>query len=199
MTDRICEQMEDLLVDYADNDLPADRRGQVEAHLASCPRCRTLLQALRQSAVLTRTIWEEAYGDVADLQPRDVVSQRQPRRFIGFTGAVAAAIVLAMVGSLTWRVLVVPARQSAPAPNVRQGPLIVAGPQLTPEQVRRSVDATGASTALLASVDWLAEQPANREIARQQYEFILHTYAGTEAAAQAKSRLSALEQRRLLA
>jgi hypothetical protein len=35
----------------------------------------------------------------------------------------------------------------------------------------------------------------NREIARQQYEFITHMYAGTEIAAQAGSRLAALEQR----
>jgi len=64
-----------------------------------------------------------------------------------------------------------------------------------PEQVRRSVEQAGATTALLASVDWLAEQPANRDVARQQYEFITYMYAGTEIAAQARSRLATLEQR----
>lgn len=196
MSDRVCEQMEDLLVDYADDNLPADERRRVETHLASCPHCRTLLQALERSATLVGTVWDEMYDGVADLRPTDVVPQ-QRRRWIAFGGAaVAAAVALALLAVLTGRMLVVPARQIAPGPAVHQGPLIAAGPQLTPEQVRREVDAAGASTALLASVDWLAEQPGNRDVARQEYEFIRHMYAGSEVAKRAQSRLAVLEQRR---
>jgi hypothetical protein len=195
MSDRDCEQIEGLLVDYADDELPADDRRQVEAHLASCPHCLTLLQALQRSGALVGAVWDETYDGVADLRPMDVVPQRQ-RRWIAYGGAaVAAAVALALLAVLTGRVLVVPTRQSAPAPGVRQEPLIAAGPQLTPERIRRSVDAAGVSVALLATVDWLAEQPANREIAREQYEFIAHMYAGSEVAAKARSRLAAIQQR----
>lgn len=194
MTDSTCKQLEDLLVDYADDALPDERRGQVEAHLAECPHCQELLAALRQSASLTRKTWDEAYEDAAGLKLSDVVAPDR-YRFVRLCGAVAAAIILALAGLLVWRAIVLPVQRHSRPPAIHPEPLMATGPSLTPEQVRQSVDAAGASTALLASVDWLAEQPANRDIARQQYEFIARMYKGTQAAEQAKARLAALDQR----
>jgi anti-sigma factor RsiW len=193
MTDRRCEQIEELLVYYADEQLPADRQSPVEAHLAGCESCRRLLAALRESGTLARAVWQQSYDPIADLQPADVLPRR--RRVPAYAGAAAAAIVLALLAGLLWRTLMVPTPQPTPEPATLPQMLTSTGLQLTPEQVRRDVDAAGASTALLASVDWLAEQPANREIARQQYEFIVSMYAGTEAAEQAQARLTALQQR----
>jgi len=48
MSDETCGQMEDLLVDYADDALRPIERAVVEAHVAGCLHCRTLLAALRK-------------------------------------------------------------------------------------------------------------------------------------------------------
>jgi anti-sigma factor RsiW len=199
MSDGTCGQMEDLLVDYADDALPPKERAVVETHVAGCERCRTLLAALRKSQDLVIADWARRYSEVADLQPSDALPRR--RHLPAYAATIAAAAAVAVLGVLTWRAMVArpaqaPGRTAAPGQTDSPGQSIAAVPQLTPEQVRRSVEQAGATTALLASVDWLAEQPANRQIARQQYEFITRMYAGTEAAAQARSRLAALEQRR---
>ncbi len=196
MTNRTCEQIEEVLVDYADNELGGQERQRVEAHLETCPDCRQLLEALQRSAVLAGEAWDEAYGGLLHLGVADVVRRR--RRWVRAGGAVAAAVVLAALGSLAWRGLVVPGpRQVArPGGTGRPKPSVVAAAGPTAAQVRRAVEEAGATTALLASVDWLAEEPGNREIARQQYEFITHMYAGSEVARQAQTRLAALDQRR---
>ncbi len=199
MSDEACGQVEDLLVGYADDELTAEERDQVESHLAGCERCRTLLAALRRSQDLVLADWARRYSDVAGLEPSDILPRR--RYLPAYAATIAAAVALAVLGVLTWRGMVAtaphtPGRTAGPERTAPLGQLIADGPQLTPERVRRSVDQVGATTALLASVDWLAEQPANCDIARQQYEFITHMYAGTEIAAQARSRLAAFEQRR---
>jgi hypothetical protein len=193
MSDKTCEQMEDLLVDYADNELPAERRYQVETHLGDCEHCRRLLAALRHSEDVTRTVWQKAYDQVVNLRPADISPVRR-RRPIYIGVATAAAIVLAFLTALTWRALLASGPRQPSPPLVNQ-PAIAVVLHLTPEQVRRNVNAAGTSIALLASVDWLAEQPANRQIACQQYEFITRMYAGTQAAERAKARLAALGQR----
>jgi hypothetical protein len=44
-----CRRVSDLLSQYADGDLPATRRAQVQAHLDGCAQCATRLQTLRQA------------------------------------------------------------------------------------------------------------------------------------------------------
>jgi len=45
-----CERIEDLLVAFADGELAPAERVTVEAHLAACPGCRGLLDALASAA-----------------------------------------------------------------------------------------------------------------------------------------------------
>jgi anti-sigma factor RsiW len=45
-----CERIEDLLVAYADGELDASARAEVEAHLRSCPACAGLLACLRTAS-----------------------------------------------------------------------------------------------------------------------------------------------------
>ena len=44
-----CRRVGDLLSQYADGELSATRRAQVQAHLDACPRCATRLQALHSA------------------------------------------------------------------------------------------------------------------------------------------------------
>ena len=47
MNEQTCESVRELLVDYADGDLPGESARPVADHLAGCPSCRRELAALR--------------------------------------------------------------------------------------------------------------------------------------------------------
>ena len=51
-----CEQVQNLLDEYADAELSSAARGDVDAHLAGCKTCRAELDALRQTAALVRSL-----------------------------------------------------------------------------------------------------------------------------------------------
>jgi anti-sigma factor RsiW len=43
-----CEEIEDRILDYEDNQLSLPQRAEVEAHLAACPACRSFTRQLQQ-------------------------------------------------------------------------------------------------------------------------------------------------------
>jgi anti-sigma factor RsiW len=59
MTERECETIRDLLVDYADGELAAADGQRVAAHLESCPDCRAEMRLLQRSLEVARAVWHE--------------------------------------------------------------------------------------------------------------------------------------------
>src|SRR5271168_2553546 len=43
-----CEEIENRILDYQENQLPPAQRQEIEAHLATCPGCRTFGRQLQQ-------------------------------------------------------------------------------------------------------------------------------------------------------
>ena len=104
-----CRQMEALLPPFVDGEATPGVRAQVEAHLARCAECREAVAAQRavRALLVSRRPWlaETApAGLAADV--RRVVSQQQARTTPAWSRvsafAAAAAVVLAMVGALSW-------------------------------------------------------------------------------------------------
>jgi putative zinc finger protein len=97
----------DQLSDYLDEELTADARRAVEAHLAGCADCRAVLDELQQVVARARTI--EPRPPDADLWP--AVAQRIDRvsaRRVSFTlpQALAATLVIALLsGAVVWQVM----------------------------------------------------------------------------------------------
>lgn len=92
--------IEDKLSDYLDDELPADERAEVEAHLADCADCARTLAELQQvvataSALPPRVPPSDLWNGVAERIGR---SRPGPRRF-SFTlpELMAASVVLAML------------------------------------------------------------------------------------------------------
>lgn len=103
------DAVNDQLSEYLDDELSASERAAVEAHLASCPRCRVDLEQLRQVAVRARTLPDRPPaadlwpGVAARLEAPDAGKDR-PRRF-SFTmpQLVAAGLALMVLsGSMVW-------------------------------------------------------------------------------------------------
>jgi len=60
MNDKSCDPIVELLVEYADGELPADQSRRVADHLAGCPDCRAELRLLDRSLGLAREVWQES-------------------------------------------------------------------------------------------------------------------------------------------
>lgn len=55
MTDRIvCASGVELLMDFLEDALPADLRADIEAHVASCPRCTAFVASYRATPRIFR-------------------------------------------------------------------------------------------------------------------------------------------------
>ena len=92
------------LTRYYDGELPAVERQRVEAHLASCERCRAALDEIQFSATLVRqlttvsappSVWHGI--DAALAGPHRTVAARLPLRW-----AAACAVLLVIAGSAYW-------------------------------------------------------------------------------------------------
>ncbi|MGH9242426.1 MAG: zf-HC2 domain-containing protein [Vicinamibacterales bacterium] len=92
------------LTRYYDGELPAVERQRVEAHLASCERCRAALDEIQFSATLVRqltavsappSVWHGI--DAALAGPHRTFAARLPLRW-----AAACAVLLVIAGSAYW-------------------------------------------------------------------------------------------------
>lgn len=80
------EHWTDRLSEYLDGDLPAEERAEAEAHLASCPRCASVLEELEEvvrraesleSGPPPRDLWPEIEEEI---RQEDSVIELGPRR-----------------------------------------------------------------------------------------------------------------------
>lgn len=107
-----CEAFEEMLVDYADDSLDAERSDAVEAHCARCAACREALAALREIPLLLRgadPIPAADWGRQRDriLTAIDEIVAAEDERRRGFDARlllpIAAALVIALAGMLSLR------------------------------------------------------------------------------------------------
>ena len=102
---------------YLDAELPPGERTEVEAHLAGCPECATMLADMRAVDAAADRLPAEAPEGYFDAFPSRVVARlgaalpapARTRRLPAWTWAAAAALLLAVVAPLTLR-------HSAPGP-----------------------------------------------------------------------------------
>ena len=55
-----CREIVELLTEYVEGALPADRRARVEAHLSGCAGCTAFLEQLRTTVRLVGHLADEA-------------------------------------------------------------------------------------------------------------------------------------------
>ena len=165
-----CENITEMLVDYADGRLSPSKSSEVAEHLAKCERCRRTLQALQRSLELTGIIWEDGLAETEAIRipaPGKVRKLRWPRY-----AAIAASILLIFTVSVLWHVLVGPP-ESEP----------------TFAEIERSISDSASAIRLLAAADLLATYPDTEAIAKRQYHYVVKKYPKTPAAAEAKLRI----------
>jgi len=165
-----CEDITDMLVDYADGQLSPSESSEVAEHLTKCEQCQRTLQALQRSLELAGVIWEDGLAETEAIRipiPKKVRKVHWP----GYA-AVAASILLVVTISGVWRALVRPTEEEP-----------------TFAEIERKITESCSAARLLAAVDLLAKYPDAETIVKKQYSYIVETYPETPAAAKAKLRI----------
>ena len=167
--EKSCENIELMLVDYADGQLPASDTSTVTEHLAQCDECRNVLDALQKSLELAGDIWADSLAETESIRIPAAKTRkiRRPRY-----AAIAAGILVVATTSVMWHTLTRPK----------------AG-ELTFAEIERKISESGSAARLLAAAELLGENPDVETIVKQQYRYIVETYPETAAAAKAKLRI----------
>lgn len=168
MSDKSCEQIAELLVDYADGLLSPQKSDEVAEHLAGCAECEALLNGLRRSLELSNVIWQDNF-EQAQTQTLAIPRRTAKRRWAGYA-AVAAGIIVFVTASVVRHLVRGPGQQ---------------GPNLA-EIERRIID-EGAAAKLLAATELLAGRPYANGLVKSQYHYIVDNYPNTQAAAKVKT------------
>ncbi|MHC4061019.1 MAG: anti-sigma factor family protein [Planctomycetota bacterium] len=168
--EKSCEQIEKMLVDYADGELSPSELSDVGKHLSQCERCRVTLKALRRSLELAGIVWADG---LEEMQGVGVPQTRATVRFKWRRYATIAASILIATGiSITWRVMTKPSRDPP-----------------TIAEIEREIEDSGRAARLLAATELLAGCPGTQKFVKNQYCYIVEMYPQTPAAAEARLRI----------
>ena len=167
---RSCENISEMLVNYADGQLSPSESSKVAEHIAKCDDCRKTLAALKRSLELAGVIWEDGLTETEAI--RIPIAHKTRKAHWPRYAAIAASILLVVTISGVWRALVKPIEKEP-----------------TFAEIERKITESGSAARLLAAADLLAKYPDAETIVKKQYSYIVETYPETPAAAKAKLRI----------
>ncbi len=167
--EKFCEDIEKMLIDYADGQLSPSDSSMVAEHLATCEHCRKMLDRLQKSLELAGVIWADAHAETENIRIPTTKTRkiRWPRY-----AAIAASILVVATASVVWHTFT--------RPKVKE---------LTFTEIERKITESGSAARLLAATELLSENPNAQTIVKQQYRHIIQTYPETAAATKAKLRI----------
>ena len=177
MKEHICHIVsKDRLVAYADGDLSPSEAEQIAEHIATCPDCQTVTEALERSLQVTQAIWQTSEAQWPETHLFDkIMPNRRPLKKLA---AVAASILLILAVSVTWQLLSEP---SARTHTISE--------EATVTELRLKIADSSDAARLLAAAELLSKYPEAKSSVKQRYRHIVETYPETAAAAKAKLRI----------
>jgi predicted anti-sigma-YlaC factor YlaD len=159
MIEKSCEDIQKILVDYADGQLAHEERTIVSRHLDNCENCRELLNALNKSLELSTIVWEENLGEI-DSVP--IAASPKIRKIHWFKyAAIAASILILVTTAVFWR--------SVNKPQERKT-------EMSFEEIERNIDDSASAARLLAAIELIADYPDYKEIVENQYRYVTQRY-----------------------
>lgn len=167
--EKSCEDIEKLLVDYADGQLSPSDSSIAAEHLAQCEHCRRMLDGLQKSLELSGVIWADAHTETEKIDIPAAKNRKIP--WLKYA-VIAASILLVATASVVWHTLVRPKAS-----------------ELTFAEIERKINESGSAARLLAAAEMLGENPEAETIVKQQYQHIVEAYPETTAATKAKLRI----------
>ncbi len=167
MMGKSCEEIQEMLVDYADGGLSPGQSSEVVEHLETCENCRNLMAALQKSLDLATVVWEDGLKETEDAK---IPARQKTAKIHWFRyAAVAASILIVVTTSIVWREMNKPQKV-----------------ELSFDEIERNISESANAARLLAATELLTDYPDAKEIVQQQYSYIAETYPRTSAAAKIK-------------
>ncbi len=177
MKEHICQIVsKEKLVAYADGDLSPSEAEQIAEHIATCPNCRAVTEALARSLQVTQAIWQTGEAQWPETHSFDKIIPS--RRTFKMVAAVAASVLLILGAGVIWRLL------SDPSERLD---LISEEAKIT--DLRLKIAESSDAARLLAAAELLSKYPDAKSSVEQRYRHIVETYPDTAAAAEAKLRM----------
>jgi predicted anti-sigma-YlaC factor YlaD len=168
--EKSCENIEEILVDYADGQLSQVDSKKIAEHLEKCKNCRKILEALNKSLKLAGVLWEDGLAETKEIRAPRLLKRKEIHWTKYF--AAAAGIILLITTSILWRTLIRPEEK-----------------EINFADIERRIIEAGNSARLLAATELLAEYPDAQSIVKEQYRYIVETYPETTAANKAKLKI----------
>jgi anti-sigma factor RsiW len=182
--EEICQVVsKEKLVAYADGELSSSEAEQVAAHVADCQRCRTMLDALEQSLLVTQAIWRT--GEAQWPKAPSLDRRESTRRSFWPVAAVAAIIVLVLGVAAVWRLLF--------GPNERT---LIVSREPTAAEIEVAANRAALAAQMLAVADLLSSQPGGEQYAVKRYSDLITSFPETQQSAEARLHLQRLLERR---
>jgi len=164
------------LVACADGDLSPSETERIAEHIASCPECQVISQALDRSLQVTQAIWQTGEAGWPKTRPLEQF-QSSKWSFRKIT-AVAASLLFVLGMGAVWRML---SRSTERASLSREQALAV--------EIKRKIADSGDAARLLAAAELLSKYPEAERDVKQRYQHITETYPETTAAAKARKKI----------
>lgn len=177
MKEHICHIVsKEKLIAYADGELSSSEAEQIAEHIATCPNCQAVTEALERSLQVTQAIWQTGQAQWPEIHPFDKITQdRRPLRKLA---AVAASVLLVLGAGAIWRLL------SEPSERIR-----VISEETKVAELRLKIANSSDAARLLAAAELLSKYPEAESRVKQRYRHIVDTYPETVAAAKAKLKI----------
>lgn len=164
------------LVAYADGDLSPSEAGRIAEHIATCPNCQAVTEALKLSLQVTQVIWQTSEAQWPKTRPPErFQSSKWSLRKIA---AVAASILLVLGVGAVWRML--------SRPTERTG---ISREQALAVEIKRKISESSDAARLLAAAELLSKYPEAENSVKERYRHIVETYPETTAAAKARQKI----------
>jgi len=164
------------LVAYADGDLSPGEAGRIAEHIATCPSCRSMAEALQRSLHVTQAIWQTSEAQWPKTRPLErFQSSKWSYKKVA---AVAASILLVLGVGAVWRML--------SRPTERTG---ISREQALAVEIKRRISESGDAARLLAAAELLSKYPEAENSVKERYRHIVETYPETNAAAEARQKI----------
>ncbi len=185
MKEHICQVVsKEKLIAYADGKLSSSEAEQIAEHIATCPNCQAVTEALERSLQITHAIWQTGQAEWPEKCSFTIISivRRPFRRVVVFA---ASALLLVGVG-LTWLLL-----------TDYGEPERIIGKQPTAAELEIKVNHAALAAQMLAVGDLFASQPGGKEYAVKRYKYLIDSFPTREESVQARLRLKTLVERRV--
>lgn len=178
MKNQNCQQIADILVDYADNKTDENDSRQVAHHLTHCPDCRKIVEALQKSLQLTEIIWQDIAEQNKNVAMPSLDKRAKQRSGILKYTAIAAGFLIAATLFLTLY------DSPSPTPIAQTG-----NASISLREIELDIAQITQAARLLAMVD-IAIQRGRITNGNDQYKYIIEKYPHTSAATKAKKQLT---------